>query len=1013
MIMGKVGEFTARYPWIGILLILMITAGATTAMILKPMAQSFDQEDFLPDMDVAKANTLYTDTFTATYPFIILFRGDDGDLVTPYGFKDMILLSEEIEKNETYREWKDPSSPGPSSPASALFSMRKGVDHAEAMKDISSIVTSYIPITMSVNGSSSSFSDNIDSVNLSDPDALSVFIEELDEDLDDFIGLAEIPSTSTSTPDNATEYYSSFDGTSEFKDEIRYLLSFDMANSTIQQATIDLNNYSAIADEAIQALTGTRQKIEDILSERQIPEEATSLLVSLISEINRTIERANTIMQITGMQGNPLVFGQVAQSFFIGQFFLLNFLTEDFDPSTGSFSAKGGMILVNLDYELKIMEKNKELDKLYEIEGNISTLVNSFNKGSDRSIHPIAFASVSQRIDEASNESMQVLLPAVMIFVFTILFFIYRSFIDIAINIAALSMAVVWMYGFGSMMGYSSNPMIMAVPVLLVGLGIDYGIHLTMRYREEIRKGKTVKDSLLAMSSSVGMALLLATFTTVFAFLSNISSPVGLILEFGVMAAFGIVSSFVIMLIFIPSVKNLIDTRRAKNKKTLFRGIKEGECDPEKTEKANQRITNRALLGLTIRAEKHPAVILVSVLILTSIMFGFAIKSEVTFSINDFLPDGLQESEDLGYLLNEFRLGQGTENGVIIVEGDISEPEVLFAMDEVMDNAIDIGSDYLSYEGSGASKRPKADFILYSLKDTATMIGALDPSNTFLGNYSKVFNMSTGLPETGSKKEQINEVFVEFNDLYPSLARRMIHLSDGMADMTVIAFTIGTEGDDEAWTLFDELNEIVAPLEELEGSSINRVSITGSTILMAVIIDAINSSQISSLMITIVISFIALTIAFFIEERSLFLGGVATLPVVFCVIWIAGTMYLIGIPLNVMTITIGALTVGLGITYGIHITHRFIEDEKNEEDLLEASKKTIMNTGSALFGAALTTVGGFGLLSFATMPPLQQFGQVSALAIIYSFLSSVIVLPVLLILWAKGRRKWRSRKENP
>ena len=79
---------------------------------------------------------------------------------------------------------------------------------------------------------------------------------------------------------------------------------------------------------------------------------------------------------------------------------------------------------------------------------------------------------------------------------------------------------------------------------------------------------------------------------------------------------------------------------------------------------------------------------------------------------------------------------------------------------------------------------------------------------------------------------------------------------------------------------------------------------------------------------------------------------------------------------------------------------------------MEASKKTISNTGSALFGAALTTVGGFGLLSFATMPPLQQFGQVTALAIIYSFISSIIVLPVLLILWAKSRRKWRAAKNR-
>ncbi len=212
--------------------------------------------------------------------------------------------------------------------------------------------------------------------------------------------------------------------------------------------------------------------------------------------------------------------------------------------------------------------------------------------------------------------------------------------------------------------------------------------------------------------------------------------------------------------------------------------------------------------------------------------------------------------------------------------------------------------------------------------------------------------------------------------------------------------------------LLDELKEIASPLRELEGGGVDTVSYTGSSILMAVIVDAITTSQIRSVLITIIVSFLALTLAFFIEERSISLGAIATLPVVFCVIWIAGTMYMVGIPMNVMTITIGSLTVGLGITYGIHITHRFIEDSNREEDLIEASKKTVMNTGTALFGAALTTVGGFGLLSFASMPPLRQFGIVTALAITYSFLASIIVLPVLLILWAKARRKWRGMRKT-
>jgi predicted RND superfamily exporter protein len=169
-------------------------------------------------------------------------------------------------------------------------------------------------------------------------------------------------------------------------------------------------------------------------------------------------------------------------------------------------------------------------------------------------------------------------------------------------------------------------------------------------------------------------------------------------------------------------------------------------------------------------------------------------------------------------------------------------------------------------------------------------------------------------------------------------------------------------------------------------------------------------------------------------------------------------MYLVNIPLNMMTITIASLTIGLGITYGIHITHRFLEGiEKNSLNnhlpitlkarcpncgeivtvsgksgevvkvicpkcatlgkvllkkpgktisyIDEVCRSTVTNTGTALFGAAATTISGFGLLVFALMPPLQQFGGITALTILYSFLASVFILPTFLVLWAKWKQK--------
>ena len=113
-------------------------------------------------------------------------------------------------------------------------------------------------------------------------------------------------------------------------------------------------------------------------------------------------------------------------------------------------------------------------------------------------------------------------------------------------------------------------------------------------------------------------------------------------------------------------------------------------------------------------------------------------------------------------------------------------------------------------------------------------------------------------------------------------------------------------------------------------------------------------------------------------------------------------MVVIGYSLNVMTTLIGALTIGLGVTYAIHISHRFIEELEEHHSLENAVKNTVKNTGFSLFGAAMTTVLSFGVLSQSILVPMQQFGTITALTILFSFLSSLWVLPSILVIWAKN-----------
>ena len=109
-------------------------------------------------------------------------------------------------------------------------------------------------------------------------------------------------------------------------------------------------------------------------------------------------------------------------------------------------------------------------------------------------------------------------------------------------------------------------------------------------------------------------------------------------------------------------------------------------------------------------------------------------------------------------------------------------------------------------------------------------------------------------------------------------------------------------------------------------------------------------------------------------------------PIVLVLIWVLGTMTLLGIPYNVVTALITALSIGIGVDYTIHIIHRYEREFANLRDPAAAARRTLATTGSALLGSALTTALGFGVLFFSSLAPFQQFGLVMAITIAYALM---------------------------
>jgi len=231
--------------------------------------------------------------------------------------------------------------------------------------------------------------------------------------------------------------------------------------------------------------------------------------------------------------------------------------------------------LLSKDYDLQTQTAEKSLmtistktdvseDRSLEVEKKVKELASDTETG-QTDLRILGDALVNEEINEASGRNIAILMPIAFGFVIVVLAVMYRNVTDTVLNLISLVMAIIWVYGIGVLLNLNlGNPMMTTVPVLIIGLGIDYGIHYTSRYREELKEGKGVAEAVSKSGATVGFAILLTTITTVVGFMSNLASNISVIRDFGILCSVGIVSAFILMLTFFPAAKTLIDRRRKK-----------------------------------------------------------------------------------------------------------------------------------------------------------------------------------------------------------------------------------------------------------------------------------------------------------------------------------------------------------------------------------------------------------------------------------------------------------------
>ncbi len=702
--------------------------------------------------------------------------------------------------------------------------------------------------------------------------------------------------------------------------------------------------------------------------------------VDAVALINDTLASLGTIEAmvggLSGFEATPQVLEAQIGGLGIG---LQMVMSEDFDPTASLPRAKASLMIVQQN---GTMDDDVILEAQYDLEEMAKDLERESPDGVEYMI--MGGEILFDKINTSSMGSLGTLMGLAVLFIVVILYLVYRSGWDTFLTLIALMFVIVWTFGLGVILGYTFNPLTTAVPILLVGLSVDYGIHLTMRNRLE-KRTKSLDKAAIATIASVGMALLLATVTTVFSFMSNILSSLMVMRQFGMLTAMGIISAFLIMNTFVPSCRILLDKRRER--KGLRRKRSQGEAKVERRENALVRFVQLGAHG----ASKYSTAIVTIAVVLSLVSFYSIAAIDSEFDFMDFLPDDLPETQTINFLFDEFNFT--ASSSAVLIEGNVATAQVMEAIYQTQEDMAD-NRDVVIAGDRADARSPITVIHRYCLETSPSYVPELGAA------FRASDTDGDGLPE-----EDVGGL-LELLATHPASSKEtagVLHRDEGGSfDAAIISVGVfdATDGGEK---LSEELNDDIGPLEELDGEgSLDGVIVTNGPVLTYNVVTEMNEAGLKSVVATIIAAAILLTITYFVAFRAPIVGILTTVPIVLVIGWVFGSMFVLGIPLNVVTITVAALTVGLGITYAIHISHRFLEDV-GKEPWEEAMCTTVGHTGAALFGAAATTVGGFGILTFSILPPLAQFGIVTALSIFYSFMASVFVLPSFLAIWARWK----------
>ncbi len=536
---------------------------------------------------------------------------------------------------------------------------------------------------------------------------------------------------------------------------------------------------------------------------------------------------------------------------------------------------------------------------------------------------------------------MSWLIPIVFIIIAFILLISFRSLRGMLLPLISAGITVIWTIGLMSFLGYEITIISNTMPVALLAIGSAYTIHILNSVNLTSLKDR--KKALVKALSTTIVPVILASLTTVIGFISFVfGAYLTMIKDFGICTSIGILIALLISIFFIPALISALSMYRKK-------------VETEKPEKKNI-LTHGILQPLTILLFTHPKRILVVWCIILTISIGgiFLIKTSVNITEYFKKDNPTRVSEDI----MQHKFG-GSLPVFVEFEGGVQEPEVLKMMIKT-------------------EKFMKEDHNIASAQSVADLVEQMNDA------------MEEGkrIPDEKAKIEQL-WFLLDGQDVMQQL------VSDDL-NKGIIQSKFASIKTDQIEGFTNKMNKFIE-----ENSSENcKIKFTGIPPLYVKLNDSLVKSQYSSLIIAIIMVLVIVGIIL----RSFLKGVYATIPIIATILFLLGFMGFAGISLDIATVLVGSIALGIGIDYSIHLISGFNTHLKIHGDAEKAIEETIMEKGKAIIINVTSVAAGFIVLMLAQMLPIKNFGLLIAISMFGSGLGALTLLPAILVLVSRKRK---------